>query len=222
MTIYGSLVPWRSEWYWSGEQISVTQFTNEELTESVNQHRQNTKIVGRFWPEREKLARERMNEEFQSKLKHYGTDFIALPDGPAFEREEVQRMSADMKARGFTGELPRYEIFDKLLDFKTCLGIYFDSVEGTEFMEHFDIIISGLKKNGKNCTPEEEDMLRIWLDEQAISPGFIYRALKEYGGEESLKKAVFLETTASCWLDYLLRCRKGDYYRHRFPALGIV
>lgn len=65
-------------------------------------------------------------------------------------------------------------------------------------------------------------MLRIWLEASAISPGFIYRALKEYAGEESIKHAICWETDAPYWLDYLLRCRKGEYYRRRFPLIGFV
>jgi hypothetical protein len=65
-------------------------------------------------------------------------------------------------------------------------------------------------------------MLRIWLDDPSGNPAFIYRALKEYGGEESIKHAIRWETDAPYWLDYLLRCRKGEYYRKRFPALSLV
>ena len=43
-----------------------------------------------------------------------------------------------------------------------------------------------------------------------------------YGGKESIKQAARWKTDAPYWLDYLLRCRKGEYYRKRFPALSLV
>ncbi|MCL2878260.1 MAG: DUF3843 family protein [Acidobacteria bacterium] len=223
MTVFGSLTPWRNKWYWSGEQfIMEPPCTKEQIAQAVAQHRQNTQIVARFWTERKELAFERMKEDYQIKLKHYGNDFVVLPDGRTFEREEIKRFSADMKSLGVVGKTPRLSFPDHLLNCKTGIGLYFDPVEGTEIMENFNEIRSGLKKNGKNCTSEEEEMLRIWLDESAISPGFIYRALKEYGGEESIKYAVCWETEIPYWLDYLLRCRKGEYYRNRYPTISFV
>jgi hypothetical protein len=222
MTVYGSLVPWRGEWYWSGEQYDMTPYSKTHLDQMVAEHKQKTQIVARFWPEREKQVRERMEEEYQSKMKHYGNDLTVLPNGRSWEREETKRLAADMAKRGFMGMMPRFSIPEHLLNCKTGIGIYLDPVEGMEMMEHFNAIRSGLKKNGKNCTPDEGNILRIWLDASAISPGFIHRALKEYGGEESIKQAICWETDAPYWLDYLLRCRKGEYYRKRFPPLDIV
>jgi hypothetical protein len=222
MTIYGGLVLWRGEWYWSGEQHDFTRYSKTQIAEAISKHKQNTQIVARFWPEREKMVMDRMDEEFQSKMKHYGNDLAVLPNGRSWEREETKRIAADMAKRGFMGQMPRFSIPEHLLNCKTGIGIYLDPVEGMEIMVHFNAIRSGLKKNGKDCTPDEKNILRIWLDTPAISPGFVYRALKEYGGEESIKQAIRWETVAPYWLDYLLRCRKGEYYRKRFPTFGIV
>lgn len=222
MTIYGSLVPWHGEWYWSGGQHDLTPYSSKQIAETVAKLKQNTRIVARYWPEREKMVFERMEEDYQSKLKHYGKDFAVLPDGRTWEREETKRLAADMKARGFMGKMPRMSIPDHLRNCNEGIGIYLDPVEGMEIMDYFNAIRSGLKKNGNTCKPDEENMIRNWIESPNISPAFIYRALKEYGGEESIKYAVRWETDASYWLDYLLRCQKGEYYRRRFPPLGIV
>jgi hypothetical protein len=55
---------------------------------------------------------------------------------------------------------------------------------------------------------------------EVISAAFIRRALKEYGGGESVKYAFRLETNEPYWLDYLLRCTKGMFYRKRFPHVS--
>ncbi len=91
-----------------------------------------------------------------------------------------------------------------------------------EIMEEFNPIRDGLKKNGRDVLPEEENMIRIWMQSTSISPAFVRRALKKYGGGESIKFAFRCETDAQYALEYLLRCNKGHYYRPRFPALGIT
>jgi len=89
-------------------------------------------------------------------------------------------------------------------------------------MNYFDDIRSGLKKNGKPCTVDEGEVIRGWIDSTSISPGFVYRILEKYGGADSIKRAFFWETDEPCWLEYLLHCRKGEYYRRRFPCISIV
>jgi len=70
MTAYGSLVPWRGEWYWSGTQHDMTSYTKGQIAQAVAQHKQNTQIVARFWPERKKMVFEHMEEIFQNQLKY--------------------------------------------------------------------------------------------------------------------------------------------------------
>jgi len=72
------------------------------------------------------------------------------------------------------------------------------------------------------CTPEEYEAIRGWIDSPSISPAFIHRVLQEYGGAESIKYAFRWETDDSCWLDYMLRRHKGDFYRRRLPPLSVV
>lgn len=221
MTVYGSLVPWRGEWYWSGEQHDLTPYSKEQIVQAVAQHKQNTQIVARFWPQREEQAREFHLTQFQNMMQHYGGDLTVLPSGQAWHREEKKRLAAYMKSLGAKQKPPQFPLPENL---RSCngVGIYLDPVEGMEIMGHFHTILAGLKKNGKTITPSEAEMIRDWLEAPAISPGFIHRALREYGGEDSIKHAVRWDIDAPYWLDYLLRCRKGEYYRRRFPNISIV
>ena len=222
MIIHGGLVPWRGEWYWSGTQYDLTQYRANEIAEIVKRFKQNTQIVARYWKERDEAVRQIAEEHYQDSQKFYKNNFVMFPNGRAWERAETQRLAAYAKARGFMGQMPNMSLADKLRDCKNGIALYLDPVEGQEIMEEFNYVLSGLKKKGKNFTEYEETFLREWIESSAISPAFVHRVLKEYGGEESIKHAFRLETDESYCLGYLLRCQKGMYYRRRFPCVSIV
>jgi len=46
--------------------------------------------------------------------------------------------------------------------------------------------------------------------------------LDEYGDESVRAAFVLRGDLPSYWLDWLLRSRKGQYYRKRYPALSVV
>ena len=220
--IYGGLVPWRDEWYWSGVQQDYTAVPKEDMTEIIRKFKLKTQIVARYWKERDVLVRQRGEELHQQALEFYGDNLVEFRDGRAWERQETKRLMAHMKAVGQMGRMPRLSLAEKLLDYTDGIAMFLDPVEGQEIMDYFDDVCSGLKKNGKSCTEDEGEVIRGWIDSTAISPGFVHRVLEKYSGAESIKKVFCWETDEQCWLEYLLRCRKGEYYRRRFPNISIV
>jgi hypothetical protein len=218
--IYGSLTPWCNEWYWSGEQRNITQSSQQAIRDAVNKHKSNTQIVGRFWKKYEERAKEFCREEYERHVGYYKNDLVIFPNSYVLEREEIKRLSAYMKSVGQWGQIPRFSIAEQFHHRDSEVGVYFDPMEGMEMIENFHVIRKSLKKNGSTCTSEEKLSIQDWVMSEAISTAFIRRALKEYGGEESVKYAFCLETNEPCWLDYLLRCTKGIYYRKRFPPVS--
>ena len=89
-------------------------------------------------------------------------------------------------------------------------------------MTGFTSLVRGLKKKGKGLTEEEQEVIRGFIDADAISPRFVHRVLNEYG-DESVKAAFLLKgDLPGYWLDYLLRSHKGHFYRKRYPCLAVV
>jgi hypothetical protein len=219
--IYGSLVPWRGEWYWSGTQRDCTSFPKKDIANLIRQLKQNTQVVARYWKEREKMVLPRGEEMYQQALEFYGDNLVEFPDGRVFERSEQKRLLAHMRVIGQEGRVPRFALGEQLKECDGGVATFFDPVEGQEIMDRFDEVRSCLKKNG-NCTEDEGDVIRGWIDSPSISPGFVYRVLKKYGGAESIKRVFCWETDEPYWLEYLLYCRKGKYYRRRFPNISIV
>lgn len=233
--VFGSLVPWRREWYWSGEQRLVGDVSEVDVNDlKKTMKRQSSGIVCRYAKDYEALVRERMAELHQKTLAYYGKDLMMYPDGLSmaadwqkelrwhWESRPQEEVQEAIKQHGLKEGRPDIKIPDDLLEEKNGLGVFLNPDEGKEIMEHFTPLIAGLKKKGVGLTEDEQEVIRGFFDSDAISPKFVRRVLEEYG-DESVKMAFVLKgDLPSYWLEYLLRSRKGDYYRKRYPAMSVV
>ena len=71
-------------------------------------------------------------------------------------------------------------------------------------------------------TRDEEVAIGGFFDSTTVSPRFVRRVLEEYG-DESVRTVFLLRgELPGYWLDYLLRSRKGLFYRKRYPSLAVV
>jgi hypothetical protein len=117
---------------------------------------------------------------------------------------------------------PQMSIPQELLESQDGIGVYFNQAEGQEIIEDFNDILSGLRKNGVDLEPDEEEAIREWVMSKSISPGFVHRLAEEYG-RESIEAAFMVG--GHRWVhavEYLLRRYKGRFYRTRYPTLTIV
>jgi hypothetical protein len=234
--VFGSLVPWRGEWYWSGEQRLVgdaSQVDVEDLKQTMKRH--SSGVVCRYSKEYETQVRRMASEMHEKTLRyHGGSDMVVYPDGLAMAadwqkelqwhwdqrpRDEVEEA---IKRHGLKKGRPEIKLPDDLLEEKDGLGVFLNPDEGKEIMSGFTPLVAGLRKKGENLTGDEEDVIRGFVESSAISPRFVKRVLDEYG-DESVRAAFALRgDLPSYWLDWLLRNRKGQYYRKRYPALSVV
>ena len=234
--IFGSLVPWRGEWYWSGEQQSwddASKMQVDDLKKMMK--RQSSAIVCRYCPDYESQVRQMMSEMHEKMMTyHGGNDLAVYPDGLAMAadwqkelrwhwesrpQEEVKKVA---EKHGLKKGRPDMKIPEDLLEEKEGLGVFLNPDEGKEIMTHFTSLIAGLKKKGEGLTVDEEMTIRGFFESPAVSPKFVRRVLEEYG-EESVRAVFLLKgDLPGYWLDYLLRSRKGHFYRKRYPTLAVV
>jgi hypothetical protein len=234
--IFGSLVPWRGEWYWSGEQRLVGDASKVDADELKKQmKRQSSAIVCRYSKDYETLVRERMSALHEQMLAfHGGKDLIVYPDGLSmaadwqkevrwqWEQRPRQEVDEVVRKHGLKEGRPEIKLPQDLLDEKDGLGVFLNPDEGKEIMTHFTTLVAGLKKKGEGLTGDEADSIRGLFESPSISPKFVRRVLEEYG-DESVKEAFVLRGDLPVWwLDYLLRSRKGHYYRKCYPSLAVV
>ncbi len=131
-------------------------------------------------------------------------------------------MQEIIEKHGLKKGRPEMKIPEDLLEHRDGLGVFLNPDEGTEIMTHFTSLIAGLKKKGEGLSEDEQDAIRGFFDSPAISPRFVRRVLEEYG-DESVRTAFLLKgELPGYWLDYLLRSRKGHFYRKRYPTLSVI
>jgi len=234
--IFGSLVPWRGEWYWSGEQRllgDASKVDGDDLKRTMK--RQSPGIVCRYSQEYEAQVRLLMSEMHERTLAfHGGKDLIVYPDGLSmaadwqkelrwqWESRPQEEVEEAIKRHGLSKGRPEIRIPEDLLEEKNGLGVFLNPDEGKEIMTHFTSLIKGLKKKGDDLTKDEQEVIREFFESDAVSPRFVRRVVEEYG-DESVRTAFLLKgNLPGCWLDYLLRSRKGHFYRKRYPSLTVV
>ncbi len=233
--VFGSLVPWRGEWYWSGEQKlwdDAGKLDVDDLKRDMK--RRNSRIVCRYSKEHEAQVRERASAMYEKMLDYQGgRDLVVYPDGLAmaadwqkeireqWEAGSPEEIEGVMKRHGLKGP-PQVKMPKDLLDQKDGLGVFLNPDQGKEIMTHFTTLVAGLKKKGKGLTEEEEFAVRGFIESPVVSPRFVRRVLKEYGDESVREPFLLRGELPEYWLDWLLRSRKGPYYRKRYPTLSVA
>lgn len=95
MVVFGSLTPWRGEWYWSGEQRPYENVPEPEdaklRKEMLESH---PGIAYRYCPAEAAQARAANRKQHDEFVAHYGGELAVYPDGLALAAAEQKRMEA--------------------------------------------------------------------------------------------------------------------------------
>jgi hypothetical protein len=235
LLVIGSLTPWRGEWYWSGEQRYIEN-PSQSLIDDLkkNMIRRSPTIIYRYDKESEQKAVKQMAELHSSALAFYGKDLMIYPDGlsMAADWQKEFRHNWDSRApeaieevvekHGLKNNRPDISIPEDLLDSKDGLGVFLNPDSGKEIMTQFNYVVSGFRGKGIGLNQAEEEAIREFLNSNVVSPRFVRRMVKEFG-DGSIKSSFRLkDTNETYWLDYLLRCHKGDFFRKHYPTISIV
>ena len=233
--VFGSLVPWRGEWYWSGEQqlLDAARIDVDDLKRTMK--RQNPGIVARYSKEYEEQVRRLMSDIHEKTLAyHGGKELVVYPDGLTMAadwqkeaqwhwdqrpREEVEEA---VRKHGLKRGRPEMNLPKDLLEETDGLGVFLNPEEGKEIMSGFTTLVAGLKKKGEGLTEDEQEVIRGFFDAKAISPRFVRRVLEEHGDDSARAAFLLRGDLPDYWLDWLLRSRKGHFYQKRYPTLAVV
>jgi len=233
--VFGSLVPWRGEWLWSGEQEAwdkTVEFDIDGLRDTMK--RNNSQILCRFWKSYETQVRQRAEELHAAALKYSGTDLVIYPDGlamaadwqkelrAAWEAIPAGKRKGAIKRHKMEREEPDLQIPPDLLEERQGIGVFLNPDEGKEIMRVFDPLVAGLKRRGRSLSEAEEEAIQQFIESDAVSPAFVHRVLEDYPSA-SVKAAFRIsEEAPDYWLEYLLRSRKGHFYRKRYPTVSVL
>lgn len=234
MVVSGSLVPWDSAWYWSGQQSLYNEVTQEQLEEVKQTFFQKMSgVVYRYDKERLQQARESVEIHHRAFIKYFGDELAIFADGRSMaaelqayyrriNEERLAEMPEELRAKyGSSPEVPRPSYPADILD-SDGVGVFFNPGEGTELMTHFNDVIRSLEKRGRDLSEDDRDAIYGVITSEVISPAFVQRLVREYGAE-SIAAAYLIDDWADeTFLPYLLRRYKGDFFRNRYPNLSII
>ena len=232
---YGSLVPWRGEWVWSGTQAVFGEATPEMLEDARRTLiSKSPTVVYRYCPDREALARKRCREMYEKKILAQGGPLAVFPDGAAFQaalQEELRRPFVEMPEeerrdlcarQGIPETGPVVTLPSGLLRSRHQIAVFTDQIGGTEVMDHFDELVAGLKRTRGQFSKEEYRAVMAFVGTDSFSPDFVRHVAGIYG-EEAIRVAFMLdEDCPEYYLEYLLRRFKGRYFKRQYPQMAVL
>ncbi len=235
MIVFGSLVPWRGEWYWSGQQQSFGESDRMDVAELKQVMKtKSSGIVCRYDLAYRELVIQRMAKVHEESLKYFGSDLISFPDGlamaSAFEKELQSQWDSKPQDQ-VQDAIIRHELQDgrpamklppELVNHANGIGVFLNPVEGKEFMTNFVSLLSALEQPDGDFTEDQELTVRGFLTSGGISPDFVKRVLSEYSDQAVRKVFILNGEVPPYWLEYMLRRFKGKYFRQRYPGLAVV
>lgn len=230
--VQGALVPWDGYWYWSGVQQDYGKIPQMMLDEIILHFRvRMTAVSYRYCDDALNQAKAMLQRQYDEFLKYHGSDLVFYSDGAALAddtEKELQAYTESIKAEQGIEEAPLAgkpllppEVLEEYKLMENGVAVYFNPAEGQEILDDFNLIISGLEKQGFDLTDDEEDMLREFIQSDVISPGFVRRVAGEYGSR-SISAAFFISDPDDTFvLEYVLRRYKGFFFRKRYPSIAV-
>ncbi len=234
--IFGSLVPWGNDWYWSGTQRQFPSMKASVVTDIKKSLMTNSpQIVYRYRKDllaKAVAANERQHRQFLEY--HQGKDLIVYPDGLSMASDEQRRFRLQYEAEpresvakvlaesGLKNPWPEMKYPDNVLCCQDGVGLHYDPNQGVEMMIGFDDVRNGFMKKGCDLSNSEADAIREFIRSFSISPSFVRRMVGEHG-DASIRAAFLLRDQGQAYgIKYLLRRYKGAAFRKVYPNMSVV
>ncbi len=234
--VFGFLARWDGGWRWSGVQSLLGEGESdlERVKEFVQHMRLSaSRVLCRYWPEYKTQAMEMLANMRKSELEFLGgRDLVHFESGKALAESTARFLNEYRDKRIQAMEtppdnipedfMPETVLSETMLECEDGVALFLNPEEGDEMMLSFDNLIRGLQKNGDVLTQAEHDALRGFIESDVISPAFVRRVLQ---GEPDRALGIVFgvgDDAPAYWLDWLLRCWKGEFYRPRYPNVSVV
>ena len=233
--VFGSLVPWNSEWYWSGMQQGFEGVTGDIIQQLKREFPLKApQIVYRYCDELAEKARGFVRDQYREFVDYYGEELVLYADGAEmaadmqaflthhYASKPKETVAEVMQKHNITGTSPHMSLPPDMLEATDGIGVYFNPDEGQEMMMGFDDVLSGFQKQGRNLNADESEAVRQFLYSDAISPQFVKKLVQDYGDESIASSFLIPQDCGQHFLEYLLRRYKGHFYRKRYPSISLI
>jgi hypothetical protein len=241
MMLFGALVPWDGHWRWSGIQRLLSGSNSDESTLRQvldTMKRTMSRVLCRYWPEYREKVFAGSAELHEARLADaLGRDLLYFKDAKSFiedyarfsnKRDDELWLAQTAREAGESAAAvkppppPLPTLPAPLRDNADGVGEFLDPVEGSELVFGYDFLRSALEKRGAALTRDERSVLREFIQGNAVGPAFVKRVLRDYSPAAIQAEFGLPAAAPDYWLEWLLRCWKGEHYRVRYPELSVV
>jgi hypothetical protein len=230
--VFGGLVPWRGEWYWSGTQQRWPEVPGDFPNIKREFFHRSALITYRYCPDRAAKARTYSAEQHDAFVRFHGTDLAVFPDGLTMAAAEQRRTrhynqsrAAELDARyadlDHVKNGPSLPYPPEIIDCTRGVGLFSQPGESIEIFREFDVLCAALRASETPLSEDQSASLQGFIESPAISPAFVRRVIARHGSA-GLSSLYHLPPGDSVALDHLLRRHKGAYYRPRPPDITLV
>ncbi|MBT4639543.1 MAG: DUF3843 family protein, partial [Deltaproteobacteria bacterium] len=157
--IFGSLLPWKNDWYWSGEQSTYGDLSTENI-ESLKENflKKSPKIVYRYHAKLLANAEKSQTRFFNNFVDYFGKDCVSFPNGEVFVAEiqnflesnnELQRRKFGLgTAKDTIPETPSitHNYPPELIDCENGIFVHCTQVEGLEIIKDYNSLVKAFEK----------------------------------------------------------------------------
>jgi hypothetical protein len=232
--VFGSLVPWHGEWYWSGQQHSLPHGAHDTTKIRRDFLVKSPQIAYRYCPDLAQRAQKVVKQQRVNFLKEYGSDFVLFPNGFSLVAAEQKRMEREfvagagndlvamMKKHKLPSAGPAMNFEREFLEHQNGVGAYFNPDEGTEYLTELNTLFVAFRKREGALTEDEQEIAIQFMRDPTVSAAFLLRLVREHGAEAIGKAFLIVNFKEKPDLDYLLRRFKGSHFRKRYPCISFL
>ena len=197
--IFGNIVKYGTEWYWSGKQHSFNSLTKEQIQETKEDFILNSSIiVYRYDKALLKKAQDRNIELYKEFVEYFGSDFIVFSNGidlaTSLQKQaslryekltegEFEKLKDDY---GLINKSPKFNYPENVVNSENEIALFYNINEGQEILTEYTSLKSSLKKEGKDLTSDDLDFIYAMIEDPSISPAFVQRILSMFGTKSVL------------------------------------
>ena len=233
--VYGGLVPWNDEWYWSGAQINLGRSLDQEHLQKMKLELQRKSTVTyRYLKNLLQEAIEHTENYYNAFVDYFGDDLVVFPDGQTmqsalqdfsvkrFENISREERAEMQKKYGAQNPWGGFNLSQNLLKRQDGIAVYFERSEGIQMMTFFNDIQSGLEKKGEFLDADELAAIRGFITSINTSPDFVKKVIKGQAIRSVRQAFLIQHGSDDLLMSFLFRCYKGHYFRNYYPGMSII
>lgn len=218
--VFSALLPWRGQWYWSGEQRVYKNKSHLRAEIKTSTLEKSPQLAYRYCPDLAQKALEVVGEHGEHFRQFFGSDMVAFSNGAALKEAKIKQIRDMWRAAGKAGGDPEFRLEARLSDTNNGVALFYNPEDGEEIAFNFNLLRAAMQKGSAPLSADEVRCVADFLRGESASPAFVRRLVKDYGSQSIAHAFLIKDFQETPDLDYLLHKFKGYHFRKHYPSLS--